>query len=69
MAQPEKSAVNEYTFEMGCNINFSNTSTPDKAPGYMGHLKKEAINTRVHPKNFNRDRGIQSRSNLVPAKC
>jgi hypothetical protein len=66
LAQPEKSAVNEYTSEMGCTINFSNTSSPDKTPEYMGHLKKEAIKIRVHPKIFNRDGGFNFSQSWYP---
>jgi hypothetical protein len=39
-------------------MNFSSTSILDKATGYMDHMIKEAIEIRLHPRNFNRDRGF-----------
>jgi hypothetical protein len=47
----------EHRFETGHIIDVSNTAIPDKAPGYMDRLIKEAIEIRLHPRNFDRDRG------------
>jgi hypothetical protein len=32
--------------------NFSRTSIPDKATGFMDHLMEEAVEIRLHPRNF-----------------
>jgi hypothetical protein len=55
---PEKSAVAEQRFEMEHNTYFSNTSILDKAPRYMGSLKKEAVEIRLHSRSFNGDGGL-----------
>jgi hypothetical protein len=55
---PEKSAVAEHKFEMGHNIEFGNTTILGKAPGYMDHTIKEAIEIRLHPRNFNMGGGF-----------
>jgi hypothetical protein len=39
-------------------INFSNTAILDKVPGYTDLLIKEAIEMRLHTRNFNRDEGF-----------
>jgi hypothetical protein len=46
--------------------NFSNTTTPDKASGYMDHLKEEAINIKLHPRNFSRDGGFNPNQSSHP---
>jgi hypothetical protein len=54
---PEKSAMAEHIFETGYNIDLS-ISILGKATGYMDCVIKEAIEIRLHPKNFNRDSGF-----------
>jgi hypothetical protein len=45
--------VQPHRFEMKHTINFSSTAILHKAPGYTDLLIKEAIETRLHPRNFN----------------
>jgi hypothetical protein len=33
----------------------TSTAILDNVPGYMDHLRKEAIEIRLHPRKFNRD--------------
>jgi hypothetical protein len=54
LCQPEKSAVAEHRFEAG-HKSFSSNSTLDNATGYMDCMIKEAVEIRLHPRNFNRD--------------
>jgi hypothetical protein len=58
--------VDKSRFETGHNINFNNTSTPDKAPGYVDHSIKEAIKIRLHPGNFNRGGGFNLSQSWYP---
>jgi hypothetical protein len=41
---------------MDRNINFSSTSILDTSTGHMDCMIKEAIEIRVHYRNFNRDK-------------
>jgi hypothetical protein len=50
--------VAEHRFETGHSIDFSSTSILDKATGNTDHVIKEAIEIRLHPINFNRDRSF-----------
>jgi hypothetical protein len=54
LGQPYNSAVAECKLENEASRNFGNTSLPNKAPGYMDFLIKEAIKISLHPRNFNR---------------
>jgi hypothetical protein len=65
LGQPEKSAVAEHKFETCPNSEFDNTTILHKALGYIDHLIKKAIEIRLYPRNFNRDRGFNL-SVLVP---
>jgi hypothetical protein len=65
LSQPEKSAVAEHRVETRHSIDFSSTAILDKALVYIDNLIKEAIEIRLHPRNFNKDRGFQSQSALV----
>jgi hypothetical protein len=58
LGQPEESAVAEHRFDSGHNIDFSSLSILNKASGFMDRIIKEAIEIRLHPKNFNRDSGF-----------
>jgi excinuclease UvrABC helicase subunit UvrB len=51
-------AVAEHSIEAGHNIDFNNITILEKVTGYMNHIVKEAIERRLHPNNFNRDRGF-----------
>jgi hypothetical protein len=55
---PDKSTVAEHIFGTGHSTDFNSTSIPDKATGYTDHLIKEAMEIRLHLRNFNRDRGF-----------
>jgi hypothetical protein len=46
----------------------SSTTTLDKAQGYMDCLIKEAIEMRLHPRNFNRDGGFNLSQPGYPVK-
>jgi hypothetical protein len=48
----------EHKFETCHNTEFGSITILDKAPGYMDHLIKEALKIRLHPRNFNRNRGF-----------
>jgi hypothetical protein len=50
--------VAEHSIEAGHNIDFNNITILDKVTGYMDRIVKEAIEIRLHPNNFNRDRGF-----------
>jgi hypothetical protein len=58
LGQPDMSAVVEHSIEAGHVINFNNIMILEKVTGYMDYLVKEAIEIRLHPNNFNRDRGF-----------
>jgi hypothetical protein len=58
LGQPEKSAVAEHRFHSGHNIDFSSVSILNKVTGFMDRIIKEAIEIRLHPRNFNTDGGF-----------
>jgi hypothetical protein len=66
LGQPEKFAVVEHIFETGHNIDFSSTSIQDKVTGYMDSMIKEAVEIRLHPRNFNRDGGFTVSQSWYP---
>jgi hypothetical protein len=49
--------VAEHSFEAGHNDDF-NIMTLKKVTGHMDRLVKDTIEIRLHPNNFNRDRGF-----------
>jgi hypothetical protein len=55
LGQPEKSAVAEHRVEMRHSIDFSSTAILEEALVYIDNLIKEAVEIRLHPRNFNRD--------------
>jgi hypothetical protein len=59
LEQTENSTVAEHKFETGYSIDFRSTSILDKATRYMDHVIKEATETRLRPRNINRDKGYQ----------
>jgi hypothetical protein len=58
LGQPEKSAVAGHRFDSGHNIDFSSVYILNKATGFMDRIIKEAIEIRLHPRNFKRDSGF-----------
>jgi hypothetical protein len=58
LGQLEKSTVTEHRFKIGQSINFSSTSILEKAIGYVDHVIKVATEIKLHPRNFNRNRGF-----------
>lgn len=56
--QLEKSAVTEHYKETWYKIVFGETTLFVMSAEYMGILVKEAIETHLHLKNFNRDNGL-----------
>lgn len=53
-----KPVVAEHRFETGHSTDFISISMLDKAPGCMDCLMKEAFKIRLHPRNFNKDGGL-----------
>jgi hypothetical protein len=57
LLRPEKSEVVELRFDTG-HISFTNTSILSKAPRCFDRFIKEVVEVKLHPRNFNRDRGF-----------
>ncbi|KDR18577.1 hypothetical protein L798_06557 [Zootermopsis nevadensis] len=66
LGQPDNSTTAEHRSDTGHSINFKRIFNLDKATRYVGHVIKEAIEIRLHPKNFNGD-GCFTLSVLVPS--
>jgi hypothetical protein len=66
LGQPEKSVVAEHRVETRHSIDFSSTVMLDKAPVCIDNLIKEAVEIRLHPRNFNMDRGLNLSRSLYP---
>jgi hypothetical protein len=71
LGQDRKPMVAEHRLETGHSTDFSSTSTsvPFKALGYMNCLIKDAIEIRLHPRNFKRDLGFNLTREWSDATC
>jgi hypothetical protein len=60
LGQHKKAVVAEHRLETGHNTDFSSTRTsvPTKALGYVDCLINEAVEIRLHPRNFSRNLGF-----------
>ena len=63
----DKSAVVQHALENDHHIGFDKTRLIDRAANYWDHIRREVIEIKLHPNNFNRDNGLHISKAWDPA--